>query len=141
MIEKGLTQEIIDMIFSYIYQERKRNLLKCVEKRKNIWETPSGKLLELCSERGGIQLSYFDIDTIFPSFRDYREQKIEHYSAFDDIEEIEEDIEENFKLDKCYCLLCFSVNFPCKKCCENKSLHETWNISDEPYFLTLNYNL
>jgi hypothetical protein len=139
MIAKGLPQEIIDMIFSYIYPERKRNLLKYVENRKNIWEIPSDRLLELCSERGGMQLAYFDVDTIFPLFRVYREKRIEHYSAFDETEDIEEDIQENFKINRCFCLLCFSVKFPCVNCCENKKLLENWDISDEPYFVHYHY--
>ncbi len=141
-----LSEELISMIFIYVYNHTKMFPLYQIGRRfgrKSIWWDPSDTLKKMCGERGGIQPGYYDMWSLFRSFIPYRKNKlsfcIQSQLEGDDINYEEEYIERCFNEDRCgregECLNCISYNFPCTNLiCEDldSGIEFLWNIADEP---------
>ena len=147
-MRQTLPEEIISLIFTYVYRMAKGYHLYQIDRRfgtKSIWWDPSDTLKRMCGERGGIQLGYYDIWSLFRSFIPYRENKIcipihpELHLRNHNYEE--EYIERCFNEDRCGrfqwgCLNCIGYNFPCTNLLREDSdsgIEFLWNIKDEPF--------
>jgi len=146
-MRETLSEELIVMIFIYVYDYAKTLQLYQIDRRfgrASIWWDASDRLKKMCGERGGAQPGYHDVWSLFHSFIPYRENKlsfcIQAQLEGDDINYEEEYIEKCFYEDRCGvypCPNCIAYNFPCSNLLlweTDDNLEFLWNIRDEPNY-------
>jgi len=153
LLPKEIKEKIITLA-SMMNHNMVMDEIKNTKYTQSIWRNPSNRLLDLCTERGGIQPRYYDQWKLHPSFIAYRDQEILKYSVSKDMDEIEKEIEYNFDAISCShfsdfgkCQNCLQYKFPCSSKCSpvqtsstydslwnkrNYQLANRWDISDEP---------
>ena len=169
-----LPTELLDIIYTMAARMDFESVVTEVHRRKetdSIWWNPSNRLIKICRERGGLQPRYYDMWALHPAFISYRDFTRQHYSMFDEEDEIESDIEEKFDIISCHgpfsyghqgqCKHCLMFRYPCiskGEPLENQEIYQQhsstkvdafkfpslahqWDISDEPHLRRLGEEL
>ena len=137
MRENNIPRELIDIIFDIVH---KYNFGQMIMERNttvdSIWWRPSRRLQYLCRERGALQIGYYDMWTLFPSFILFS-QVMAHQDP--DIKA------EFFDKKSCgvdrICKNCIFYGFPCRnKVCYCPMTERCWN-DDDHIWATPNFEI
>ena len=144
-----LPPELVWYILEFVYQPLRKKLMKSIKKNfgtKSVWWKPSGRLLELCRDKGTIQINYYEEWAIFQQYFLYRKlywNRYTHYSHwyYPDVElekTFEESLKNEWQVYRCgvtgICANCVAYRFPCSNAAtkNNDSYSHIWDIQYEP---------